>query len=173
MGDSITGLLPIRLDAGYRLSPNLYAGAFFQDSIAFINNAETGCSSDSAPCAARELVFGGDLDYHLSPGRTFDSWGGIGVGYEIVSFAYTAPEGRATVSTTVRGPQFLNFQIGVDYKATPGLGVAPFAMLSVGEFSNCSYSVTGGSGPFNCSIPHLALHEWFTIGMRGTYDFGW
>jgi hypothetical protein len=97
-----------------------------------------------------------------------DPWGGVGVGYAVLSSTYTlsVADGGATVRATVNGFEFLNLQLGVDYKPTPSLGLGPFVLLSMGQFSNCS----DGARPVNCSITNQTLHEWFTIGVRGAYD---
>jgi hypothetical protein len=170
LSDTIGGLLPIWIDAGYRFSSTLYLGAFFQYGIGFAK-----CRTDLGErCSANEQMFGIDLHYHFMPGRTFDLWGGVGVGYEILSSTFTASgaDGGVTTSESVNGFDFINLQLGVDYKPAPSLGLGPFVLLlSVGQFSNCSYrSFLSGAGPLNCSITNQTLHEWFTIGVRGAYD---
>jgi hypothetical protein len=52
-------------------------------------------------------------------------------------------------------------QLGADYKAMPKLGIGPFVMFGLGQFTNC------GS---NCTIQDTALHGWLTFGIRGEYD---
>src|SRR5271166_5574610 len=163
LGNIVTGMIPIWLDAGYRLNPNIYIGADFAYGITFINNDKTGCGMPGASCSSNDLMFGIDAHYHFMPDAQFDPWAGVGVGYEILSLS----EGPA--SANFNGFQFLNLQGGADYKVTPQLGVGPFLMFSLGQYSSCSES-SGGMSAGSCTIPQQAMHEWLTIGVRGTYD---
>jgi hypothetical protein len=163
ISDAITGVIPIWLDAGYKLNPNMYIGAYFQYGIGLINNDKTGCGQPGASCSANDVMFGANFHYHLMPDQTIDPWAGIGIGYEILQ------TNSAQSSSDGNGFQFLNLQLGGDYKATPELGIGPFLMFSLGEFSNCGASFMGQSAG-TCTIKETALHEWLTIGIRGVYD---
>jgi hypothetical protein len=164
LGDVISGVLPIWIDAGYKLNPNMYIGADFQYGIAFINTSKfQGCSMSGVSCSANDVMIGANFHYHFMPDNTIDPWAGVGIGYEILSFNESA--GGQSVGGNDNGFQFLNLQVGGDYKAMPNLGVGPFLMFSLGEFTNCSSSAGG-----DCKIDQTAMHEWFTIGVRGVYD---
>jgi hypothetical protein len=171
LSDQTTGVLPIWIDAGYRFSPNIYLGAFFQYGVAFINSSKAfngGCSGSGTSCSGSDVLVGVDLHYHLLPDKTLDPWGGVGAGYEIGSESQSA--NGTSSGATYNGFQFLNLQAGVDWKGiTPSLGIGPFLMFSLGQYSNCSYSGAAATF-FSCTIPSGALHEWLTIGVRGAYD---
>jgi hypothetical protein len=168
LSDSISGMIPIWVDAGYRLNPNMMIGAYFQYGIAMVNTGKvTGCSQNGVSCSANDLMFGAQFHYHLMPDQTIDPWAGIGVGYEILNASESA--GGQSASQSFSGFQFVNLQIGGDYKVLPNLGVGPFVMFSLGEYSNCSTSVPGVTTG-SCTIPNTALHEWLTFGIRGAYD---
>src|SRR5579871_6981159 len=74
LGDTINGVIPIWIDAGYKLNPNMYIGADFQYGIALINNDKTGCGMSGASCSANDVMFGIDFHYHLMPDQTIDPW---------------------------------------------------------------------------------------------------
>jgi outer membrane protein W len=168
LSDSISGMVPIWLDAGYRLNPNMMIGAYFQYGIAFVNTGKVqACNTGGVSCSANDLMFGAQFHYHFLPDQTIDPWAGIGVGYEILNASESA--GGQSASTSLSGFQFVNVQVGGDYKIMPNLGVGPFVMFSLGEFSNCSISAPGGASP-SCTINNTALHEWLTFGIRGAYD---
>jgi hypothetical protein len=179
-GDSLSnafnGMIPIWVDAGYRLNPNIYIGAFFQYGIGLVNGSRSGggaganqvtCNSPGVSCSGNNLIFGVDAHYHLMPDATFDPYAGLGVGYEILSASASA--GGTSAGASYSGFQFVNFQVGGDYKAMPNLGIGPFVAFSLGQFSSCSYS-GAASSLGNCSIPQQSMHEWLTIGLRGAYD---
>jgi hypothetical protein len=173
LGDQTNGVLPIWIDAGYRFSPNIFLGAFFQYGFAFINTSKAffnGCSGNGVSCSGSDVMVGVDLHYHLLPEQTIDPWGGIGVGYEIGSLSQS-PQGGASSGASYNGFQFFNLQAGADWRGiTPNLGIGPFVMFSLGQYSNCSYSGALASFPGNCTIQNGSLHEWLTFGVRGAYD---
>lgn len=168
LGDTFSGMIPIWVDAGYRLNPNMMIGGFFQYGIGMINTSKaTGCSTSGVSCSGSDMMFGVQFHYHLMPDQTIDPWAGIGVGYEIASVSESA--GGQSAGGSYSGFQFVNLQVGGDYKVMPNLGVGPFIMFSLGEFSGCSYS-GAASSLGSCNINNTAMHEWLTFGIRGVYD---
>ena len=168
LSDTVNGMVPIRVDAGYRFNENMFVGANFQYGIALVNTDKNQeCKQSGESCTANDLMFGFDFHYHLMPEEHFDPWGGIGIGYEILNVDESA--GGLSNGVSRNGFQFVNLQVAADYKARPNLGIGPFVMFSLGQFSHCSSTFMGMSTP-NCTIPNQALHEWFTIGIRGAYD---
>jgi hypothetical protein len=165
-----SGMIPFQIDAGYRFTPNMMVGAYFQYGIAMIatGNGSIGqaCNTSGVSCSGSNMMFGAQFHYHFLPDQTIDPWAGIGIGYEIASF--NASAGGVSAGESFSGFQFVNLQVGGDYKVMPNLGVGPFVMFSLGEYSNCSLS--GPGTPGNCTIPNTALHEWLTFGIRGAYD---
>lgn len=166
-----SGMIPIQIDAGYRLNPNMMVGAFFQYGIAMIATGSGSigaqCSTGGVSCSGSDMMFGAQFHYHFMPDQTIDPWAGIGIGYEIASFSASANGQSAGESFS--GFQFVNLQVGGDYKVMPNLGVGPFVMFSLGEYSSCSFSGGLANGT-SCSIPNTAMHEWLTFGIRGAYD---
>jgi hypothetical protein len=170
LSDVVSGMIPIWIDAGYKLNPNMVIGANFQYGIAFVNSDKIqGCSGGGVSCSANDIMFGVQFHYHLMPDQTIDPWGGVGIGYEILNVSESAMGQSA--STSFNGFQFVNFQLGADYKVLPNLGVGPFVMLSLGQYSNCSISEPGITTG-NCTIQNQSMHEWLTFGVRGAYDIG-
>jgi hypothetical protein len=168
LSDSVNGVFPIWFDAGYRFNKNMFVGANFQYGVGFVNTDKSAaCKLGGVSCTASDLMFGIDFHYHFMPDGVFDPWAGIGLGYEI----FNVDESTNGVSTSVslNGFQFLNLQLGGDYKAMPNLGIGPFVMFSLGQFSNCSATFLGMNVQ-SCNIPNTAVHEWLTIGVRGAYD---
>jgi hypothetical protein len=66
------------------------------------------------------------------------------------------------------GIQFLNLQAGADYKVMPNLGIGPFIIFGLGQYSSWSFS--GPNLPPGRSVQETALHGWLTFGLRGAYD---
>jgi hypothetical protein len=172
LSNTFNGVLPIWVDAGYRLNPNLFLGAYFQYGIAFLNTSKAGssgvnCNASGVSCSGSDLMFGVQAHYHFMPDGTIDPWAGLGIGYEIANVSVS--QGGQSASVSQSGFQFVNFQAGGDYKATPNLGIGPFVMFSLGQYGSCSFG-GAASSLGNCSIQQTAMHEWLTFGVRGVYD---
>jgi len=162
LGDVISGKIPIWVDVGYRVNPNIYVGAFFAYGIASINKDKVPeCSLNGVDCSGSTMDLGVMAAYHIMPDQSFDPWVGLGVGYEIAKLSASA--GGQSQSTSYSGLTFANIQVGGDYRVNNNLGIGPFVSFALGQYSSCS--VDNGS----CSIADKAMHEWLTIGVRGTY----
>jgi hypothetical protein len=171
LGNVVDGQLPFWLDAGYRVSPELYVGGFLQFAVIFPHGNSLGvaCGQNGVSCGGNDIHAGIDLHYHFLPKTSFDPWAGVGVGYEWLNWSASAAGQSAGV--TFAGWQFVDFQLGGDYKIAPNLGVGPFVMLSLGQYDTYSFSgalqqAAGNGG----DIQNKGLHEWLTFGVRGTYD---
>lgn len=163
LSDGITGQVPIWLDVGYRINPNIYAGAYFAYGFAFVNK-DKFCAN-GADCSASDMRFGINAHYHIMPDQSFDPWVGIGIGYEIASSKATA--GGQSFKSTVSGFEFVNVQVGGDFKVAPNFAVGPFVALSVAQYSSLS---TDPELPgADSSIKDKTIHEWLTFGVRGTF----
>jgi outer membrane protein W len=171
LSKSISGKVPLWIDAGYKINPNIYVGAFFEYGFGILaSNASFGgatCGQNGVSCSANDIIFGVDALYHISPAGPLDPFVGLGIGYETLGF--NASEGGQSGSVSLSGFQFVNLQAGADYKVTPDLGIGPFVAFSLGQFSGCSFGgAVNAAG--SCSIPQQAMHEWLTFGIRGAYD---
>ena len=160
MSDNTKGRIPIRLDAGYRINPNFYVGAYFAYGIVMINKDKTpGCSQ--VDCSASSIDFGIMGAYHIMPDASFDPWVGVGFGLENVTSKI------ASTSSTIKGLTFLDLQVGGDYKVNNNLGIGPFVSFALGQYS--SVSSDAGSVTIGDNGSAKAMHEWLTIGIKGSY----
>jgi hypothetical protein len=169
LSDLVSGRIPIWIDAGYRINPNIYVGAFFQYGIASVaSNALGGACSGSVSCSAHDIQIGAMFAYHLMPDQTIDPWAGIGIGYESLSGSGSV-NGQNAGGESFSGFQFANIQLGADYKVMPNLGVGPFASFSLGQYGSASSTDAAGNST-SISNFNTSLHEWLTFGIRGVYD---
>jgi hypothetical protein len=165
-----SGAVPIWFDLGYRLPAQIYIGAFFQYGIGFLADkvsSAAGCGQNGLTCSLNDVQAGADLHYHIQPDGPFDPWVGVGIGYEWLNFSASA--GGRSAGGQAKGLQFVNFQVGGDYKVTPEFGVGPFVMIGLGEYDSTSATLANGTTTSN-DITNQALHEWLTFGLRGVYD---
>jgi len=156
----INNLIPFWADLGYRIYPNWYVGAFFQFGIA---RGMEGCKGYTAPqqipkCSGDDLRFGLNVHYHVAPDRGLDPWIGIGAGYEITHWKMTFPSD--TFSGEFSGVEFVNLQLGVDYRVWRAFAVGPFLTFTLAQYSN----------QFAEFIGYHGLHGWLILGVRGVFN---
>ncbi len=156
----VARIIPFWIDLGYRINPNWYVGAFFQYAI---GRGLDDCSrlNLSPMCSSNDLRFGVNAHYHFRPDRTLDPWVGVGAGYEVLNYSLQASRaGFDEVFPSFGGFEFGNVQLGLDYKASHTVGLGPFVVLTIAQFSNEISKLYYQSG----------VHEWLIFGIRGTFD---
>jgi outer membrane protein W len=161
LSDVFSYKLPILIEAGYDITPNLMLG--IQAQYGFIVDKSAACGS-GMPCSDHDLELGIQGQYHFAPHQTIDPWVGLGIGYEIES--YTTAVLSETYSGTRQGPQLVKLQGGADFQLGRILTVGPFLAFSVAEYA------TETSEGISNSIPSKALHEWLSVGVKGTFKVG-
>jgi hypothetical protein len=172
LSSNFNGILPIWFDAGYRISPEIYLGGYFQWAMGFVSNDV--CVAPLTSCSGDDVRFGVNLHWHVKSAlgggawsEHFDPWIGIGTGYEIATIRLERGESQSHV--TYRGFEFGSVQAGGDYLGLGSMRIGGFASFSLAQFNRSTVSVP--TGPESFGIPDLALHAWLMLGIRGQYDF--
>lgn len=81
--------------------------------------------------------------------------------------AGSASAGGQSADSSLKGFEFLNLQGGADFKLASAFSVGPFLSFSLGKFSTASTTV--GGVETSGDITKTAMHEWLTIGAKGTF----
>jgi hypothetical protein len=179
LSDTAKYRIPIWIDAGYRISPAIYVGAFFQYGLIGVNKDKSSeCNSGGYSCSSHDVQVGVNLHYHILPDAPFDPWIGLGMGYEwlTVSESGTLVAGGVSYafdgSSTGKGLQFINLQAGGDYHVSPAFGLGPFISFSAGQYSSYSSTVTaaGVEQKQSGDVTDKGTHEWLTLGVRGQFN---
>ncbi len=153
----VSGAVPLALEINYRITPEVYAGAFGRYGFGSLGEPLAAiCTGGS--CSASTLEIGLGAYYHFRPRAAVDPWLGLGVSYEQITVKATGPGGSA--DATVSGFQFLDLQLGCDYQASRLFAAGPFVSFALGEYSK--FDAAGSSG----SISNTALHGWFNVGVK-------
>lgn len=167
LSDGIKAQIPIQIDVGYRIMPELTIGGYFGAGYGIVGDAFSDeCDANDIDCSARVLRLGLQLDYafkNVSP--TMTPWVGAGIGYEWATLKGEAGGEEAT--TTYKGFEFLNLQGGVDWKVGQ-FSIGPFAMFSIGQYGKVDIETPLGDD--SGDIENTAMHEWLQIGVRGRFD---
>jgi hypothetical protein len=160
LNDVFSGVVSVWADAGYRLaSPNLLLGAYFQYGFGVLGGQTANQCQSGVTCSASVVLYGAEVHYHFVPRGTFDPWIGVGVGLENVKIS--SPESGLSRSASLTGVDFAILQAGGDYRGVVG----PCAMFGIGQYTSGSF------GGLPAGIQSQALHEWFTLGVRGVFDY--
>lgn len=167
LSDAVSGHIPIWLDLGYMVTPNIMVGLYGAYGFGILgSDLSDACDLTNVDCSVSMFRFGLQGQYHFSPAEKLDPWVGLGIGYEWLMA--TAPAGlEATQDVTVRGFEFVNLQGGADFKLAPNFGLGPFLSFSLGQYSNRKSEANGVSQ--SSDIEETAMHEWLTIGVRGAF----
>lgn len=151
--DVYNGVVPFWLEGGYRLTSNLFLGAYGQLAPAQIHGR--------CDCSGSDLRLGLNLYYHLYPETFAKVWFALGLGYE-----RTEASVAGQFTDIFSGPD-ASFQAGADYDAGP-LSAGPFVALTMGEY--LTESVNLGTGLTSRFIEDRSLHFWFQIGLRVRFE---
>lgn len=163
MSDGVSGGIPVWLDLGYMVTPNIMVGLYAQYAYLMVKDCPSG-----ADCSASDIRVGLQGQYHLSPGESMNPWFGLGIGYEMINTK--AEAGGVSVEGNYKGLEFANLQAGADFKVGDSLAVGPFLSFSIGQYSSGEVTVPG-AGTVEGDITDKAMHQWLTIGVKGTMGF--
>jgi hypothetical protein len=169
LDDAVSGQVPLWLDLGYRVIPEVFIGVYGQYGIAFLSD---DCDAVGLDCSASDVRIGLQGQFSPSPEAEISPWFGVGVGYEWLSISQ---EGAGVeLSTTMHGFEFVHLQGGVDFRVAEHVRIGPLLSFSLGQFSEASVDCSGGAvcdaiGEVGGEIPDKKLHEWLVLGVRAVY----
>ncbi|HEX8702221.1 MAG TPA: hypothetical protein VF815_25540 [Myxococcaceae bacterium] len=123
MSDIASGMIPVHLDGGLFLGSSFYVGAYFEYGRLLLAQ---DCP-ETASCSATNLRFGASASLHLPVSDTgrWSPWVGGGIGYEIFKPGESA----------LNGLDF-HLQGGADYHVSGPVWFGPFAMFTLGKYSD-------------------------------------
>lgn len=157
--------IPVGVDVGVRVVRSLIVGVYAQYGAVITKSSGdwTSVCPVADDCTGTDTHVGVQAHYHFSPAQGVDPWVGMGIGYEWYSVHAT----RARY--TWRGIEIANLEGGADFSLGRAVSVGPFLGVSVGQFSKLS--VDPASAGFGGPLENTGIHEWFSIGARGSVDF--
>jgi hypothetical protein len=171
LSDSTTGTIPIIVDVGYRMTPNLGVGIYAQYAFGILSDDySSACKTRNTDCSVSSVRAGLQASYIL-PLKHLDAWFGLLLGLERINSSTKAKDGTAsqTEALIVTLPEF-GVQGGANIKLTTGISVGPFVSLSMGRYSwgNATFS-NGQSRHAHIPEAQRTFHEWLIFGVRGNY----
>ncbi len=178
LSDRLASQFPLQVDATYRLSPSVSVGVYVsygfaqiagatKDQVAFLLGPGTTYSASTLRAGLQAT--------YAHPFGAIVPWAGISTGFESASFDIKSSDGARKVTGAARGWEYFNLQGGADYKFTPAFGAGLFVSWGLGAYHYLDTVIqtgtvadlaSGGGGLGDQS----AAHNWFTLGVRGTYE---
>jgi hypothetical protein len=166
-GTSLSSLVawtvPLQLDAGARVGP-VFVGLYL--TYAF---GHPGSAFDTANTrSANDVRVGFEALWHFAPDGAVDPWAGLGVGYEWLNLSVSGPSG-GSVSATFRGFEWVNVQLGLDFRLGRYFRLGPFLQARVGQYDSGSLGIVNGQGvetSASADLPSKAAHAWIDVGVR-------
>ena len=169
MKDFINRVIPLQVEAGYKLTPNFTLGLYYSYGFASVHGAQADAICTSGiDCSSSDQRAGVQALWSFAPGQPIDLWIGAATGWEW--FAFKATGGGATVKASLNGWEYITVQAGVDFALSKSFAIAPYASYGLGQFSKYSLEVTGLPNESG-SINSKATHSQFQLGARATFKF--
>jgi hypothetical protein len=163
LGDLVAWTVPLQLDIGARIGPVFVGG---RASYAF---GKTGSAFDAASSrSASDVRVGFEVLWHFAADHQVDPWAGIGVGYEWLNLSASANNG-SVVYATLRGFEWVNVQVGIDFALGRTFRIGPYLESSVGQYDSASggiINVQGGEIGGSTDVQSKAVHAWIGFGLR-------
>lgn len=157
--DYLSKAFPFTLAGGYRFSPRWSADLAL--TYAPVSLGDSGYAE-----SANTIRVGTALRWHWLWNGTLRPWVSLGPGVEWLSFK------RGIVTDVDARGYDMDLQIGGDLRVSRSWTFGPYAGARVGTYQHLSlhpHSRGGSPSDVDLSFSDLALHEWFTIGVRGTF----
>ena len=182
--DASSGGIPIILDLGVRVLPQLYAGLYGSFAPIFTKSNPLSCP-DGLDCTTQQWRFGVQFDFHYMPASRFDPYIGLGGGYEILHSNVSGPvpvptplgtfPGNVNANIIDRGWEFANLTFGFDARFNRAVALGPFISGSLNEYGIHSGTQTvtvAGNQVAATPVTNVnhGLHELFFAGLRGTFN---
>ena len=159
LSDVSSGQVPIMVDIGAKVIPQLFVGGYFGLSFGGAGGiSKDSCNASNADCLTVGVNFGVEAQYHILPAALANPWVGYGLGFQSLGLSRTVSGVSTTMSAA--GFEFARFMGGVDFRVSRVFGVGPFIDLSMASYSKFD------NGSQSVSIDDTAVHEWLTLGAR-------
>jgi len=164
--------MPLELGLGAKLIDSLYLGGYLNVGVGWEGSdlrTEAHCEAgndavDDVSCSAVSTRLGLELRYSFTPAESMNGWIGYGIGMTTGSQTIS-DAGRYSETSTAQGIELARLTGGLDFRASRGFGLGPFALVSLGRYTHQKTEINGvvtSSG----SIDNPALHAWVSVGLR-------
>lgn len=172
---AVSGAVSFGAEIGVRIAHSVFLGGFFDYGLLGTSCIDPPANGVLVSCSGHDIKAGVETILHLAPRGSIDPWIGVGIGHEWLQVSVTESGGQSgTATQTLEGWNFADVSLGLDFHVGESVGVGPYFELTSGSFTSDSESVTvpGSSASASSDVSSQSSHQWFTLGLRGTFDLG-
>lgn len=181
--DLAKGLVPLQLDATWRITPALSAGVYLAYGFGQAGSKlKDLCAAPGASCDSPSVIrYGVQGAYAFSSAGNLDPWLGLAVGLESANFkvkGFAVPTGlpppapafvAGDLDGTLRG-WGAALEGGADHRLTPGFVVGPVLSIGVGQYTVQHVTFADQGTVAGGGVDTPKTHQWFSLGVRGRFD---
>ncbi len=167
MSDFTGPQVPIIIDLGGKIIPNLFLGGYLGISVGGAGGKLADlCDKASLSCTAIGARIGAQIQYHIIPDGKINPWIGYGIGYELLGVS--GEKNNVKLSAATAGVEFAHLMAGADFRISRGFGIGPFVDFAIGSYSVATVEtkVNGTTQKRDGDIKDTATHQWLMIGAR-------
>ncbi len=171
----VSGAVSFGGELGVRIAHSVFLGGFFHYGLVGTSCVDPPASGVLVTCSGHDIKAGVETILHLAPRASIDPWLGFGLGHEWLQVSVTESGVQTgTATQTLDGWNFADVSLGLDFHVNDSVGVGPYFELTSGSFTSDSESVSvpGSSAAASSDVSSQSSHQWFTLGLRGTFDLG-
>ena len=165
LSDVAAGEVPVELELSYRFTHAISAGVYGGYGFGLVSSSSVeGVKASDVIDSITTWRFGVQGEYEFGKVGPAIPFAALRVGY--VTETLNGKNGLENASAS--GWEYFTLIGGADFEVAKGLAVGPFVSFAVGQYT--TVKEPGGSSE---SIPSgdQTLHEWLTIGLRGSFGF--
>lgn len=167
VSDSVAGMLPLWVDAGYRVYDRWFLGFYWQYALGIRSVTSV---SECKTCVHSGIHYGLQVNYSVSRGRSAHVWVGLGVGRH----SFETVDELTKRGTAYEGWEPLSIHLGSAWRPTLGVEIGPFFTWAYSTMSSrsgvCYAPDRAGCPPEDkASLPDGPSIWWNTLGIRASF----
>lgn len=166
MSDVASGQVPLFVEIGGKVSPNVFLGGYLGLSFGGPDGALEAICDPWDACVSVGMRLGAEVQYHILPRGSANPWIGYGIGLEALAVGFEEDDDEGSVAYD--GFEYARLSAGVDFRLSRVFGLGPFLDFSVGEYTGYEVDIPGVSDDEG-DIENGAAHQWLTFGVRGVF----
>ncbi len=155
LSDVYAGEVPLELEVSYRFTHAISAGVYGGYGFGLVSSSADALDSISA----WRLGVQGEYEFgKVGPALPFAA---LRVGYVSESL-----KAKAGGTAKVSGWEYFTLIGGADFEVGRGFAAGPFVSFALGQYTN---EQLPGESSASIASDKRALHEWLTVGIRGSF----
>lgn len=169
MDDFVAGVVPLEINARYAVVPDLDLGVYFGYGPAIKDSdLADACDASDVDCSVYTWGFGVMGEYGFGEMGGFNPF--VGARFGMSWFTWKTSDGSDWFKVGARGWE-AGLQAGADKKLGEKFSLGGFLGFTFGQFGTEYVADSEEITDDSTDIEDKAMHQYLTLGVRGTFDF--